>query len=292
MKKSDIWNPWHGCKKYSEGCKNCYMYYLDKIHGNNGAYIYKVKNNFYYPLSKNRQGEYKIKSGEQIRVCMTSDFFLEEADLWREEAWRIIKARSDVIFILVSKRIERVADCLPKNWGLGWENVVLYATCENQRRADERLPILLKLPFKHKGIMCAPLLEAIHLEKYLQSGQIEQIICGGENYNGARVCDFSWVQSLYAQAVNHNINFCFMETGTVFRKDGKYYHMPDKCLQSEMAWKSGLNFIGKNITYKLCDQFGRQIAKDSLYEPSFKEKCKLCASKYICNGCSDCGNCK
>nr|WP_278849220.1 DUF5131 family protein [Megamonas funiformis] len=27
----DIWNPWHGCLKYSEGCKNCYMYYLDKI---------------------------------------------------------------------------------------------------------------------------------------------------------------------------------------------------------------------------------------------------------------------
>ena len=23
----DIWNPWHGCLKYSEGCKNCYMYY-------------------------------------------------------------------------------------------------------------------------------------------------------------------------------------------------------------------------------------------------------------------------
>lgn len=27
----DIWNPWHGCVKCSEGCENCYMYYLDKI---------------------------------------------------------------------------------------------------------------------------------------------------------------------------------------------------------------------------------------------------------------------
>ena len=26
-------------------------------------------------------------SGEQIQVCMTSDFFLEEADPWRAEAW-------------------------------------------------------------------------------------------------------------------------------------------------------------------------------------------------------------
>ena len=26
----DIWNPWHGCKKCSEGCENCYMYFLDE----------------------------------------------------------------------------------------------------------------------------------------------------------------------------------------------------------------------------------------------------------------------
>lgn len=58
----DIWEPmaWLSLK-YSEGCKNCYMYYLDKIRGNSGAYIYKVKANFYYPLAKNRQGEYKDK---------------------------------------------------------------------------------------------------------------------------------------------------------------------------------------------------------------------------------------
>lgn len=31
-----------------------------------------------------------------LRVCMTSDFFLEEADPWREEAWEIISRRPDV----------------------------------------------------------------------------------------------------------------------------------------------------------------------------------------------------
>ena len=31
----DIWNPWHGCKKISEGCKNCYMYYLDNVRAGN-----------------------------------------------------------------------------------------------------------------------------------------------------------------------------------------------------------------------------------------------------------------
>lgn len=42
---SDIWNPWHGCRKYSEGCDHCYMYYLDNERGKSGGEIYKVKTN-------------------------------------------------------------------------------------------------------------------------------------------------------------------------------------------------------------------------------------------------------
>ena len=102
----DIWNPWHGCKRISEGCENCYMYYLDSLRGKDGAEIYKVKNNFDYPLHKDRNGNYKIKSGEYIRVCMTSDFFLKEADCWREEVWKIIKKRSDVIFGSVTTMVD------------------------------------------------------------------------------------------------------------------------------------------------------------------------------------------
>ena len=87
-----------------------------------------------------------------LRVCMTSDFFLEEADEWRDEAWEIIRQRPDVKFFLLTKRPQRVVDHLPKDWGDGWENVMFNVTCENQKRADERIPILLELPFKHKGM--------------------------------------------------------------------------------------------------------------------------------------------
>ena len=99
----DIWNPWHGCVKCSEGCQNCYMYFLDRMRDQNGAEIYKTKNGFSYPLQKDRTGHYKIQSGEQIRVCMTSDFFLEEADPWRAEAWDIMRQRSDVVFFSAHK---------------------------------------------------------------------------------------------------------------------------------------------------------------------------------------------
>ena len=60
----DIWNPWHGCIKKSEGCRNCYMYFLDRQRGGDGGRIYKVRNNFDYPLQKDRDGRYKVKSGE------------------------------------------------------------------------------------------------------------------------------------------------------------------------------------------------------------------------------------
>lgn len=288
----DIWNPWHGCVKCSEGCLNCYMFYLDKIHGNGDSSLVTKTSSFNYPLSKFRSGRYKIQSGEMIRVCMTSDFFIEEADDWRDDAWEIMRRRPDVKFFLLTKRPERVSDHLPSDWGDGWENIFFNVTTENQKRADERIPLLLDLPFKHKGIMCAPFIGEVSIEKYLSSGHIEQVICGGENYDGARPCHFNWVKKLRSECEKHYVTFCFIETGTVFVKDGKRYRIPDKRIQAEMAAKSQMSFIGKPIEWKLTDQMGLPIPESELYVPHFGAGCKSCGSKPICNGCSDCGRCK
>ena len=110
------------------------MYFLDAARGMDGSRVFKVQNNFDYPLAKDKSGNYKIKSGERIRMCMTSDFFLPQADEWRGDAWRVIKQRPDVVFFLLTKRPERVADCLPADWGDGRENVFFNVTCENQAR--------------------------------------------------------------------------------------------------------------------------------------------------------------
>lgn len=289
----DIWNPWHGCQKKSEGCQHCYMFYLDKQHNNkkDSTEVYKT-NNMNYPLQKNKNGIYKIKSGEKIRVCMTSDFFVSAADKWRDEAWDIMRKRKDVIFYLLTKRPERVMECLPSDWEDGYENVFFNVTCENQKRAMERLPILKSLPFKHKGIMCAPFLGKIEIDDYLDMGFIEQVVVGGENYDGARPCCYDWVKSLYESCKKRNITFCFMETGSVFIKDGKKYYIPNKDVQSQMAFKSGLNFQGEKIEFKLYDDFFNEIDNDELYKPYFGEKCEMCGSKIICNGCSKCGKCE
>lgn len=65
--------------------------------------------------------------------------------------------------------------------------------------------------------------------------------CGGENYDGARPCNFDWVKHLREECEKCNVTFCFIETGTVFIKDSKTYLMPKKQLQSKMAYKSKMN---------------------------------------------------
>ena len=84
----------------------------------------------------------------------------------------------------------------------------------------------------------------------------------------------------------------FIETGTNFIKDGKLYRMPDKRVQSEMAYKSGVNFQGKPMRFDLRDTWGQPIPEAELYRPHFRRLCQTCGSKLICNGCSDCGNCE
>ena len=258
----DIWNPWHGCKKCSEGCQNCYMYFIDGLRDKDGSQIYKTKSGFRYPLAKDRFGNFKVPSGAALRVCMTSDFFLEEADPWRDEAWEIIRQRPDVKFCLLTKRPERVFSHLPSGWGEGWENVKLSVSTENQRRADERIPILLELPFKHKSVMCAPLIGPIHIQKYLSDGQIERVSADGENYDGARPCHYEWIKTLYEECKEANVSFSFFGTGYVFVKDGKIYHLSGE-VEREQAQKSGLQFQGKPVRFKLTDLFGYPIDKSN-----------------------------
>ncbi|MCM1080097.1 MAG: phage Gp37/Gp68 family protein, partial [Bacteroidales bacterium] len=138
-----LWNPWHGCHKCSPGCMNCYVYYLDSTRQKDASVVTRSKTNFNLPLKKDRAGNFKIHPGMELATCFTSDFFIEEADEWRSEAWKIIKQRSDVNFLICTKRIHRFNDCLPDDWGDGYDNVHIAVSCETQAKADERLPILL-----------------------------------------------------------------------------------------------------------------------------------------------------
>lgn len=236
-----MWNPWRGCHKYSEGCKFCYIHKGDLKRGvdtNNIAKTDKMN----LPIEKYKRGEhageYKIKSGETIYLCFSSDFLLEDADEWRDECWNIIRERQDLHFLFLTKRIERFHKCIPNDWGNGYENVTVGCTIENQEMADYRLTIFDNLPIKHKNIICQPLIENISIEHHLRG--IELVMVGGESDRNARPLDYDWVLSIRNQCIQHNVKFDFHQCGTKFIKDGKIYNLNPMQLVSQ-AKKSNIN---------------------------------------------------
>lgn len=236
-----IWNPWHGCRKISPGCANCYVYRRDESIGKDAGVITKT-GDYDLPIRKNKKGEYKLPANQgTVYACMTSDFFLEDADEWRQGCWDMIRERSDLSFHIITKRIDRFAQCLPPDWGNGWDHVTICSTCEDQVRADYRLPILLSLPIKHRQIISEPILEEITLEKYLQTGLIEHITCGGESGPNARPCNFDWILKLRRECMQFGVPFTFKQTGALFIKDGKTYHIERK-YQMAQAKKSGYSY--------------------------------------------------
>lgn len=229
-----MWNPWRGCHKYSAGCKYCYIHKGDFKRGIDTNNIVKT-DRFYAPVEKNKSGVYKIKPGQTVYLCFSTDFLLADADAWRAECWQMMRERSDLHFIFLTKRIERFLDCIPQDWNEGYDNVTVGCTVENQDRADYRLAILQKLPIKHKNIICQPLIGPIDLSAYLEN--VELVVVGGESDVNARPLDYAWVLAIREQCISQNVPFVFRQCGTHFIKDGRRYtlHTRDLCSQAKKA---------------------------------------------------------
>lgn len=247
----EVWNLWHGCHKKSEGCQHCYVFRRDAEFEKDSNVVTKTAS-FNLPVRRNRKGEWKVPPGTLMWTCFTSDFFIEDADEWRGEAWRMIRQRSDLHFFMVTKRPERILQCLPEDWDKrlhfggrdsfnGYENVTICCTMENQRRTDERLPVFHDLPIRHKAIVCEPLLEAIDFRGRLGSW-CEQVTVGGESGRDARILDYAWVLGIREQCMSANVPFHFKQTGAHFRKDGRLYNIPRK-LQMAQAHRAGIDFV-------------------------------------------------
>lgn len=156
----------------------------------------------------------------------------------------MIKERQDLLFSIVTKRVDRIKECLPNDWGSNYNNVSIGGTVEDQRQADSRLPIYKDLPIKHKYILCEPLLESIDLSEL--DNWIEKVIVGSESGDNPRSCDYNWVKQIQKLCIEKNISFYFKQTGTNFIKDGKLYKVPRK-FQHLQAQKAKINFISQDL---------------------------------------------
>lgn len=156
------WNPWRGCKKVDPTCASCYMFTAQRRYGRDPHVVTRCSPGvFNAPLSPRwarKRAECIADHGRHlVFTCSWSDWFHEDADAWRAEAWDIIRRTPDSVFQILTSRPERIADHLPDDWGAGYPNVWMGVTIGN-RRFVHRADLLRAIPATVRFLSCEPLL--------------------------------------------------------------------------------------------------------------------------------------
>ena len=209
---NDTWNPWQGCLKVSAGCRFCYMYRDKRRYGQNPAKVVKsARGTFQAPLTKFK--------GPFVFTCSWSDFFIDLADPWRDEAWEIIRQTPHLIYQILTKRPERITACLPHDWGDGYKNVWLGVTVENEA-AKGRADILRGIPAALRFISAEPLLEPVNLNL---TG-FQWVITGGESgvLDQWRPSLQSWFWRIRDQCLSKGVAFFHKQNGGNQMVDGVF----------------------------------------------------------------------
>lgn len=258
MSKSKIewtdrtWNPVTGCTKVSQGCKNCYAERLYERFNGHGSF----KNVICHP--ERLQQPLKWKQPALVFVNSMSDLFHEDVPFeFIKEVFGIMYWAKKHTFQVLTKRPERMLEFytwLFKRRGMNLNdvqaesnNVWLGVSVEDQKAADERIPLLMKVPAVVRFLSCEPLLgpidltnitnricaddadikplfgntqildvihgELIHGRVGYNAPQINWVIAGGESGPGARPMHPNWARSLRDQCSAAALPFFFKQWG-------------------------------------------------------------------------------
>jgi protein gp37 len=233
------WNPTVGCSKVSEGCRNCYA--IGQAYRNN-AMGQKLNNPgrlaYYDGLTEKRGGRtewtgaakfvpealsipIKRKKATTWFVNSMSDLFHDDVtDEQLGQVWSVMEETPRHTYQILTKRPERMmeAACSLKTL----PNVWLGVSVENQKAADDRIPLLRQTPAAIRFLSCEPLLEEVEIYRWLDKGfgapvprgqrspSIDWVIVGGESGPGARPCDIDWIRSIVAQCRDAEVA-CFVK---------------------------------------------------------------------------------
>lgn len=256
------WNVVNGCSVLSPGCTNCYA--MKQAHRfparqglsrkTNGGMVWTGEVRFNdavldHPLRWRRP--------RKIFVCAHGDLFHEKVpSLWIDQVFAVMAAAPQHVFQVLTKRPERLREYANEAMGCGehwlahvershapmWPlpNVWLGTSVEDQKRADERIPILLDTPAAVRWISAEPLLGPVDLTAWAQpvhhhpdnrdrnspamlalikatrdrlGGGIDWVVVGGESGPGARPMHPEWARSLRDQCAAAGVAFLFKQWG-------------------------------------------------------------------------------
>lgn len=247
--KPEVWNPVTGCTKVSEGCRNCYAErqaarFWPTQYPAEGRAFTDV-----WPHPDRLDAPLRWRSPRTVFVNSMSDLFHDAVpDAFIDRVFAVMALAPQHTFIVLTKRPERMRAWMSKNpsvsraiadvvagsgkvaidamnraadlnydrarfgfvepWPL--PNVWLGVSVEDQRTADQRIPLLLQTPAAVRVVSAEPLLGPVDLNdddgpngtggrfNVLEMG-IDWLIVGGESGPKARPCDVAWVRLIVQQ---------------------------------------------------------------------------------------------
>lgn len=193
------WNPWHGCRKISPGCKHCYMFRDKARYGQDPNVVVRSKTTFSDPLT------WKLPT--LIFTCSWSDWFIEEADRWREEAYDVIRATRHHTYQILTKRDDRIAAHWPgaEDMPNAWLGVSIESA-----KYKYRIDTLREIPAAVRFLSIEPLLEDIG---EIDLRGIGWVIVGGESGSEARPMHPDWARGVRDQCIAAGVPFHFKQRG-------------------------------------------------------------------------------
>lgn len=247
-------NPWWGCTKVSEACKNCYAETWakrlgQKVWGPKTERRVMSDNHWKQPLKWNRDAD-GLPERPRVFCASMADVFEDRDELIgsRSRLFDLIEQTPNLDWLLLTKRPENVLRLA--RWSDQWpENVWLGTTVELQKRADELLPFLEAIPAKVRFISAEPLLGPLSIETWLGS-TIDWVITGGESGPKARPASPIWFTDLHAQCMRNEVPFHFKQWGDWAPGQGE--NLPARRMQ-KAADGTEMFRVGKKSAGRLLD---------------------------------------
>lgn len=225
------WNPFSGCVEVSEGCNHCYAKVIAEKYRGTKAY----PNGFDLTLRPHKIPEpLKWKEPSEIFVNSMSDFWLGTVPPeYIKDCWNtMLEADWHVFQILTKRPVNMLRMIREYNLELA-PHIWLGVSVENQRWADNRIPLLLEVPTPGvRFLSCEPLLGPIDLrciewqrhdgsdyfnalEKNrppfddvgLNGVTIDWVIDGGESGPGHRLADPDWFRGIRDACVSGGVDY-------------------------------------------------------------------------------------
>ena len=171
-----------------------------------------------------------------VFVCSWSDFFIKDADPWRDDAWYIMKRTPWLTYLILTKRPENIQGRWPVGHPL--KNVWLGVTAENQKQLDTRLPILLehwlRASFQKVFVSIEPMLEPVNIVRY--GHFIDWVIVGGESGPGARKMPILWAADVKRNCKQFKIPFFMKQMSGPTKAHRENIPAVLRCQQVPRGW--------------------------------------------------------